>query len=102
MKPCKSPYTCSAQKEALIKNGATEVPKSGKCPQGFIKVQYFSGLGGQDFHYRREDADGGWSEKPSIVAPVRKINPKSPHQPPGDSKPYENCGMLCVPSPSSK
>lgn len=50
--------------QAAIRDGARPMPKDGKVPAGWHKIQaaYDPSPGG-DFHWYRQDADGTWSSK---------------------------------------
>ena len=88
--------SCSEIKRRALADGGKEPGASGACPAGYRMVQYFSGDKGRDYHFRREHADGRWSEKQPQCAP-RYVNPRKPYKVPGDKEPYELCGYLCMP-----
>ena len=46
------------------KYGVKELPKDGKVPPGYHKIQgFYDPSQGGDYHWYRQDADGTWSQK---------------------------------------
>jgi RHS repeat-associated protein len=101
MTPGGRPYTCESIKAVMIGAGSKDVKEGCPCPDGYIKVRYYAHPEGFDFHFRRQEDDGKWSEKIGMLEKPRHCKPGAPHKPPGDSEPYKYCGELCIPGPDT-
>lgn len=109
------PPTCKDMIEGAKADGMIDPSGTGSCggdcPEGYHKVQVFieSSFVNRDFHWYRQDSDGGWSSKPGSRRPRRGSGamgsamscPSSQSQ---DFSPYngnnysEFCGTLCAPN----
>ena len=66
---------------ALIEGqGLIPTTQDGQCSEGRTKVYwgYFGGPAGPDFHFKRQDSDGGWSDKMASSGDVKRAVPPGP------------------------
>ena len=97
-------YTCEGVRTGAILDGLKKLEDDGSCAGDCWKVAYFirpyNTTNGGDFHWARQDSDGGWSHKRG-TGPVQRLNapappsttpaPEAENAVPG----YEFCGYLC-------
>jgi len=115
--------SCDDLIKRVIADGGIEPGEDGCCPYGYHKIRPFvEPVWGWNFHFYRQDDDGGWGEKPGAQRPNRVDDPNvynGPTRPlvylrrmlegtfPAnildywdrglDFVPYERCPDLCVP-----
>jgi RHS repeat-associated protein len=93
--------TCADIKAAAKRDGAVEPGGGGgdcggTCPSGYYKTKLVirdSPFWNKDFHFFRQDNDGGWSSKQGAGA-ARQHGQSCPATPFFDYK--VDCGVLCV------
>jgi RHS repeat-associated protein len=72
---------------------AQDPDSSGKCPEGFGKISVFEYPSTHhDFHFKRQDSDGSWSEKCGFLSGP----PRAVQGPPDQDPRYKFCQFLCI------